>query len=54
MIENNDVRERRINPYPSKSWLGRVVRTFSFLSILLSGDTTSFGEDRSRKRISLD
>lgn len=29
------------------------MRKFSFLSILLSGDTTSFGEDRSGKRISL-
>lgn len=36
-----------------ENWLERVVRKFSFLSILLSSDTTSFGEDRSGKRISL-
>jgi len=51
MIEGNDVRESRANPYPRK--LIRASRENILVFINLSDDATSFGEDRSGKRISL-
>jgi len=51
MIEGNDVRESRANPYPRK--LIKASRENILVFINLSDDATSFEEDRTGKRISL-